>query len=219
MGYNIINLIKKYFFIKKWKKKNSHNNTTPITLFPIEFVTVGSHSYGFINLINYSFVHKNNKLIIGNFVSIGGNVKFFLNENHQTQTLTTFPLKSFLIKRDCPEDALGRGSIIIEDEVWIGFGVIILSGVKIGKGAIIATGAVVTNDIPPYTIVGGVPAKVIRPRFSEEVSNRLLQLKLIDLPLDIIEKNLDLFYRLINSTEDLTPIELLFKNEIYERDN
>ena len=213
MIYNVKNRIKKYIFIKKWRKINRHNNTTPITVFPLEFVSVGSYSYGFLDVIIYNSVLNKNKLVIGNFVSIAGNVKFLLNENHQTHTFTTFPLKSFLKKIDCPEDALGKGSIVIEDEVWIGFGVIILSGVKIGKGSIIATGSVVTESVPPYTIVGGVPAKVIKPRFSDEISYRLLQLRLIDLPLHVIENNLEIFYRLIYSTKDLSTIELLFETE------
>lgn len=211
----ILNILKKivikYYSIWKWKKLNPHNQTRPGTIFPNTFVKVGSYTYGILNVIIYDTKNKIDKLLIGNFVSIADDVKFFLCENHQTNTLTTFPLKSILNKKQYPQDAISNGSIIIEDEVWIGYGVKILSGVTIGKGAIIATGAVVSNDIPPYTIAGGVPAKVIKNRFSEEITNQLLKIKLIDLDAEIISKNIEEFYRKIKTVEDLRNIENLFE--------
>ena len=70
-----------------------------------------------------------------------------------------------------------KGDIVIGNDVWIGYEAIVLSGVTIGDGAIIGTRSVVTKDVPPYTIVGGIPAKPIRKRFSDEVISKLLELQ------------------------------------------
>jgi acetyltransferase-like isoleucine patch superfamily enzyme len=200
----------RYLFKKKWRKINGHNQTVPTTIFPTNFVQVGFYSYGDLNVFVHDTENKTDKLIIGNFVSIAGNVNFHLSENHQTKTITTFPLKSILNKRQYPEDALSKGPTIIEDEVWIGFGVNILSGVKIGKGAIIAAGSVVTKDIPAYSIAGGVPARIIKYKFPEEIIERLSTLNLIDLPIDVIAENIDIFYKKIEYSDDLRDIEDLF---------
>ena len=79
-------------------------------------------------------------------------------------------------------ESICRGSIIIDDDVWIGYRSTILSGVHVSKGAVIAAGAVVTHDVPPYAIVAGVPARVIGYRFSEEMIAKLLELKWWDWP-------------------------------------
>ena len=79
----------------------------------------------------------------------------------------------------------------IGNDVWIGYEAVILAGVTIGDGAIIGTRAVVTKDVPPYTIVGGVPAKVIRKRFSDDVISALLKTKWWDWPADKIAKNIE----------------------------
>ncbi|HEY5587903.1 MAG TPA: CatB-related O-acetyltransferase [Candidatus Paceibacterota bacterium] len=213
------NKIKSYYFVKKWKKINKHNSTIPTRIFPIKFVKIGSYTYGEIYVWIYDEFNQNDKLEIGNYVSIAENVKFLLSENHQTNTFTNFPLKSILNNKHFCEDSLSKGSIIIEDEVWLGYGVTILSGVKIGKGAIIAAGSVVTKDIPPYTVAGGIPAKIIKHRFSEEITKSLLKLRLIDLPENIIKQNLDLFYKTLNTKEDLNSIELLFVNFKNEKCN
>ena len=211
VGKYIDSQLKKFFFIRRWRRNNKHNLTIPGNTFPIEFVKVGFYTYGDLYVFVYDVTNRTDKLFIGNYVSIAPNVKFFLCENHQTKTVTTFPLKSILGQRQFSEDAVSKGSIIIEDEVWIGYGVTILSGVIIGKGAIIANGAIVTNNIPPYTIAGGIPAKIIRDRFPEVITSRLLKLKLIDLDQDTIKNNIELFYRTINSDEDIDNYELLFK--------
>jgi len=219
MFEGIVNKIKKILFIRKWRSCNSHNQTVPGAVFPIELVKAGAYTYGIINLIHFDPNNTKYQLVIGNFVSIAPNVNFLLCENHQTSTFATFPLKSVFDDIVFYKDAECKGSIIIEDEVWIGFGVTILSGVTIGKGAIVATGAVVTSSIPPYTVAAGIPAKIIRHRFSEEITSCMISLKLIDLPKTVINKNLDLFYKKIDSLEDLTPIQSLFKRTINERNN
>ena len=83
-----------------------------------------------------------------------------------------------------------RGDIVIGNDVWIGYEAVILAGVTVGDGAIIGARAVVTKDVPPYTIVGGVPARPIRRRFPEETVSALLQLRWWDWPKERIRRNI-----------------------------
>ena len=92
--------------------------------------------------------------------------------------------------KGCPECLDNRGDIVIGNDVWIGYEAVILAGVTIGDGAIIGTRALVTRDVAPYTIVGGVPAKPIRKRFSDEIISRLLEIKWWDWPDEKIKRNI-----------------------------
>jgi acetyltransferase-like isoleucine patch superfamily enzyme len=108
-------------------------------------------------------------LKVGCFCSISKGVTIFLGGNHRTDWITTYPFSVF---RESAKHIKGhpasRGDVIIGHDVWIGAGATILSGVRIGNGAVIGALAVVTRDVPPYSIVGGNPAKVVRMRFSVE---------------------------------------------------
>lgn len=203
---------KRNAFYMQWNEQNKHNNVQPVNIFPLDIVNIGSYSYGELRLLSYDPNNKKDRLVIGDFVSISTNVHFLLHENHQLSSFTTFPLKTVLTGLRSSADMHSKGSIVIEDEVWIGFGTTILSGVTVGKGAIISTGAVVTKDVPPYSIVGGVPAKIIKYRFEKEIINRLLPLKLVNLPVEIITEHLDLFYDEISNAA-LHKIEKLFEKE------
>jgi acetyltransferase-like isoleucine patch superfamily enzyme len=168
-------------------------------------------SYGVIN-VNF-FLNPNEKLQIGNFVSIGADVLFILGGNHQTTTILTYPLYSKLIKLSPEQDALTKGPIIIEDEVWIGTRAVILSGVRIGKGAIIAAGSVVTKNVPPYTIFGGNPARLIKNRFSKEIRDALHNFSILDYDESKIIENINEFYQPL----DIIQIEKL-KNFGYNKE-
>lgn len=180
-------------FKKKWRNLNPHNYTYVNNIFPVELVSVGRMTYGIIN-INF-FSHPNEKLIIGNYVSIANNVLFILGGNHQINCLTNYPLYSKFLKNNPLYDAKTKGAIIVEDEVWIGSNVIILSGVKIGKGSIIASGAVITKDVPPYAIVGGNPAKLLRYRFDEQCIKEIEDIYIDDFPHQFIIDNIEDFYK------------------------
>lgn len=177
-----------------WRKRNRHNKTFAQRYFPIDCVTVGKHSYGLLDVRTFAD-GLNEKLSIGNYVSIANDVVFVLGGHHQTNTFTTFPLKAFFSRINNDLDSASKGPIIIEDEVWIGIGVIILSGVKIGKGAIVGAGAVVTKDIPPYAIVAGNPAKIMKFRFSEDIIDKLKEVQLANIPENRIIENIELFYQ------------------------
>lgn len=195
-------------FAKKWRARNPHNLTSVGDReFPMDVVEVGNSSYGVL-VIQSLFEQKNEKLSIGNFVSIAPGVQFLLGVNHQTKTLTTFPLYTRLVEPS-NHDAVNNGPIIVEDEVWIGTNALIMSGVTIGKGAIIAAGAVVTKDVPPYAIVGGVPAKLLRYKFSEDIIKILQPIYLNDLSSAFIKENIDIFYKEIETKEDALALAAL----------
>lgn len=190
----------------KWRAKNKHNNTTLVRRCNIDIISVGNHSYG--NLEVYDFGNVNESLIIGSFVSIANNVIFILGGNHRTDTVTTFPFSSKILKQNFELDALTKGPIIIEDDVWLGNNVIVLSGVKISKGAIIAAGSVVTKSVLPYTIVGGNPAKLIKERFPNYIKDKLIKYSLSSLELKKLNELIPLLYT--NILEDDSAIEKIF---------
>lgn len=154
----------------KWHKLNPDNSTTIGKYIDLNTIQVGKASYGKINAISYL---QYSKLIIGCYVSIAENVTFLLDAEHRTDTISSYPFKVKILGFQ-NQEAFGKGDIIVDDDVWIGFGSTILSGVHIGQGAVVAAGAVVTKDIPPYAIVGGTPAQILKYRFSEEQIKKLL---------------------------------------------
>lgn len=141
--------------------------------FDINRVEVGVGTYGTLNVL-ISNVGKE-ILSIGNFCSIAPDVMFILQSEHPYKGVSTYPFKVML--DFCKYEATSKGGITVEDDVWLGYGVTICSGVKIGQGAIVAAGSVVVKDVPPYAIVGGNPAKFIKWRFEDEaVRERLMRL-------------------------------------------
>lgn len=134
------------------------------------------------NNVLYHYPINNDKLIIGKFCSIACNAKFLMtsgNHSMKSKSTYTFPIFYEEWKLDINHitDAWdNKGNIIIGNDVWIGYDSIIMSGVNIGDGAIIGTRAVVTNDVSPYSIVGGVPAKIIKKRFNNDTISKLLEI-------------------------------------------
>lgn len=148
------------------------------------------------NNVLYHYPVNGDRLRIGKFCSIACGAKFlFTSANHTMRSLSTYPFPIFfeewdLDRRDITDAWDNRGDIVVGNDVWIGFEAVILSGVTIGDGAVIGTRAVVTRDVPPYTIAGGVPARPIRKRFSDETVSRLLELRWWDWPEERIRRNL-----------------------------
>ena len=135
------------------------------------------------NNVLYHYPINHDKLQIGKFCSIACGAKFLFNSaNHTLSSLSTYPFPLFfeewgLEKKDVTNAWDNKGDIVIGNDVWIGYEAVVLAGVTIGDGAIIGTRAVVTKNVLPYTIVGGVPAKPIKKRFSEETISALLEIQ------------------------------------------
>jgi acetyltransferase-like isoleucine patch superfamily enzyme len=138
-------------------------------------IIYGEGTYGFPKV--HTFVHDRTRLIVGNYSAIGGT--YLLGGYHPVDHVTTYPLRIHLGLEGAGRDGnpVPIGDTHVGNDVWTGFGSWILGGVTIGDGAIVATGAVVTKDVPAYAIVGGVPAKVIRFRHTEEQREALLQIR------------------------------------------
>ncbi len=146
-------------------------------------------------LYHYPFI--GDKLIIGKFCAIATDAKFIMNgANHKISGLSTFPFSIFrngwekVIPK--PGELPYKGDTVVGNDVWIGYDAIIMPGVHIGDGAIIAAKSVVTKDIPPYTIVGGNPAKIIKTRFNESTIEKLLKIEWWNWDVEKITKNLSI---------------------------
>ena len=148
------------------------------------------------NNVLYHYPINHDKLIIGKFCSIACGAKFLFNSaNHTLSSLSTYPFPLFfeawdLEKRDVTDAWDNKGDIVVGNDVWIGYEAVILAGVTIGDGAIVGTRAVVTKDVPPYMIVGGIPAKPIRKRFSNETIHALLKMQWWNWPEEKIRQNI-----------------------------
>lgn len=186
----IIYYIKLLFFIRRWKRNNAHNKTYPGMLFNEKDLSVGNHSYGQLNVRFFGDSHS--RLIIKNYCSIADETIFLVDGGHNLSTISTYPFKQDVIEIE--SESLTRGDIIVDDDVWIGYRSTILSGVHIGQGAVIAAGSVVVKDVPPYAIVGGVPAKVIKYRFDSKMIDELLKIDYNKLTKEEISKHIDELY-------------------------
>ncbi len=146
------------------------------------------------NNVLYHYPINRDRLIIGKYCSIACGAKFLFNgSNHTLRSLATYPFPIFPewdAQTPVVEAWDQKGDIVIGNDVWIGYEAVIMAGVRIGDGAIIGTRAVVTKDVPPYAIVGGVPARTIRNRFDDSVIEALQKIKWWDWDCETIRRNL-----------------------------
>ncbi|URC13083.1 CatB-related O-acetyltransferase [Flavobacterium sp. B183] len=203
----VIIFFKTFFFKKKLKDEVSVNNSNAVLMKNVDFHNseIGDYSY----VSNNSIVHNT---IIGKFCSIGPNVVVGFG-NHPIHQLSTSPA---FYSSDCSFDIkplndlyLGKQTVHIGNDVWLGANVFVKNGVTIGHGAIIGAGAVVLKDIPPYAVVVGVPGSIKSYRFSENVIEKLLLSKWWDLSPKIIKDNFELFTsdKIIDSLESILKLK------------
>jgi virginiamycin A acetyltransferase len=164
-------------------------------------IQVGDYTYyddfedihNFEKNVKYLFEFVGDQLIIGKFCMIASDVTFIMNgANHLSKSLSSYPFAIFGKGWEIAMEGKSyphKGDTIIGNDVWIGYGATIMPGVQIGDGAIIASKAIVTRNVEPYTIVGGNPAREIKKRFSEEKIEQLLALKWWDWPIERITQN------------------------------
>jgi len=160
-------------------------------IFPLEIVSVGKYTYGALEV--HTWGEPEQELEIGSYVSIASGVKFLLGGNHRMHTFSTFPFKAKFC--GARVDSLSKGKIVVEDDVWIGTDVLILSGAHIGKGAVIGARTVVSGKIPAYAIVVGNPCKIVKYRFSEEIINKLENADFNKIDEKLLKENIDLLYK------------------------
>jgi virginiamycin A acetyltransferase len=168
-------------------------------------IIVGEYSYyddpedseGFERNVLYHFPFIGDRLVIGRFCAIARGVKFIMNgANHLMSGISTYPFQIFgngwekVMPR--PEDLPYKGDTVVGNDVWIGYEALLMPGVKVGNGAIIAARSVVASDVPAYTIVGGNPARPLKQRFAPEVIARLEALAWWDWPIEHITRHLHL---------------------------
>lgn len=145
----------------------------------------------------YSIEHP---VTIGSFCSIARGTAI-QEHNHNVETLTTYFIKYRIFNDPYGADVVSKGSITIGNDVWIATQSTILTGVTIGDGAVVAANSVVTEDVPPYAIVGGTPAKILKYRFSPEIIDKLLEMKWWNWDIEKIKRNKHLFYNNISLKE------------------
>ena len=153
---------------------------------------IGDYTYGRPLVMRYA--GNRARITIGKFSSIADGVRIFQGGNHPTEYVSTYPFRIAFSLPGRFHDGIPatRGDVCIGNDVWLCHGCTIMSGVAIGDGAVVAVKAVVTKDVPPYAIVGGVPAHVLRYRFSPEQIGALLRIRWWDWPREKVLANVSL---------------------------
>ena len=177
-------------------------------------VSIGDYTYyddfetveNFARNIRYHFEFTGDRLEIGKFCQIASGVEFIMNGgNHLTTGLSTFPFSIFGNGWETAMEGKSfpnKGDTKIGNDVWIGYKALIMPGISVGHGAIIATASVVTNHVPPYAIVGGNPARILKMRFTPEEVERLLKIRWWDWDAGKITRNVSVL-----TSSDLKALE------------
>jgi len=196
MKYFIRNLVRRVVGIPTLRKYSSLKIGKSVTLDPNLQINAGNIIIGDYTYIGPGRISGllGSTITICKFTSIAANIQIIGALHNSYITNYNFSRLLPLEERKNHSDGISRGDIVIGNDVWIGINVIILSGITIGDGAIVGAGAVVTKDIPPYAIAVGVPAKVIKYRFSDEEIQLLLNAKWWDWEFSKIKRKIPMFY-------------------------
>lgn len=190
----IKNLIRKLFEAKS-KRPIFYTNQNPV----YAGNEIGEYTYGDPSVLDFGDSNPG-KLKIGSFCSISRNVTILLSGNHRVDWLTTYPFNVVFEEfRNITGHPFSKGDVIIGNDVWIGMDVVIMSGVTIGDGAVIGARAVVTKDVPPYAMVVGNPAKIVKYRFNDEIIKKLLLLRWWEKDITWIKKYMSILLRSLNN--------------------
>jgi len=167
-------------------------------------ILIGDYTYyddpdgpeNFVKNVLYHYPFIGDKLVIGKFCAIAKGVKFIMNgANHKLSGISTYPFSIFRQGWEKVTPGQGelpyKGDTVIGNDVWIGYNALIMPGVHIGDGAVIASMTVVTKDVPAYTVVGGNPGREIKKRFSDPDIDRLLRIAWWNWPAEKITSNLE----------------------------
>lgn len=176
-------------FQEHWLKVRGNNFTKAGCIFPTNIVSVGDYTYGTLNIHFYR--QPEEYLKIGRFCSIANNVQIFTGGGHSFSHISSYPFKN-LYTRNRIQEAITKGPIIIGDDVWIGDSCIILSGVHIGKGAVIGAGSIVVKDVPPYAVYCGTEVK--KYRFSKVIRDKLIAFDLAKIDYSRVNQFFDVLY-------------------------
>jgi virginiamycin A acetyltransferase len=167
-------------------------------------IEIGEYTYyddpedseGFERNVLYLFPFIGDRLVIGRYCAIAKGVRFVMNgANHRMSGFSTYPFQIFgggwERVTPAPEELPFKGDTVVGNDVWLGYEALVMPGVRIGDGAIVATRSVVTSDVPPYTVVGGNPARPLRRRFPEEVVEALLEIRWWDWDAERVTRKLE----------------------------
>lgn len=176
-------------------------------------VSLGVHTYG-VSHETVLLFKDSDRVHVGKYCSFAHGVKVIASGEHNYGAVANFPFYAHFLSEGTEKDTYSKGEVRIGNDVWIGTRATILSGVKVGDGAVIAAGAVVTKDIPPYAIAGGVPANIIKYRFSKDVIGALLEIKWWDWDDETVRRNIDDFYLDVHDFIRKTNVRLGISNRL-----
>jgi acetyltransferase-like isoleucine patch superfamily enzyme len=177
---------------KVWRYYSEEEKRTDLTLLLLKpadpRIQVGRFTYG---KPEFFLWNDSEKIEIGSFCSIANEVAIFGGGEHRSDWVSTYPLRMVFGLPGAGSDGqpASRGTTKIGSDVWIGFRSTILSGVTIGDGAVVAAGSIVTKDVPPYAVVAGTPAKVVKMRFPPEQVEQLLKIRWWNWPIEKVKEN------------------------------
>lgn len=168
--------------------------------------------YTSLNGPNFDIFCSLNKVKIGSFCSIARNVSI-QEHSHHTDRISTYYINKNVLGENIEKDITSKGDIVIENDVWIGAHCVVLSGAHISTGAIVAANSVVTGFVPPYAIVGGSPAKVIKYRFNQDTINTLLKSAWWEWSVEKIKAHKELFNLSLSTPEAIQDLQNIFSTK------